>query len=171
MTQESAPKKNSKVLDSPATIEYTVTEAKMKILKKAIKLSYDSFRPNAYQRRYHFAFAFSGNKPILMCENNPIKINAKAYRMGRIFNIETYKEFPYIHAESHLVSRLMDKNDCIDTNLSIVVLRINRQGKILLSKPCQNCQKILDAVGLHRVYWSIDRNMFGGPNNLITEVF
>lgn len=142
----------------------------MKILSKAIKMSYGAFTPNEYQRRYHYAIAFKGNKPIMMCENNPIKVNAKAYRMGQIFNIKTYKEFPYIHAESHLVSRLMDRYNTIDNNLSIVVLRINRQGKILLSKPCSNCQKILDAVGLNKVYWSIDKRMFGGPDNLITEV-
>jgi hypothetical protein len=74
----------------------------MKIIDKAIKLSYDTFTPNEFQRRYHYAIAFSGKKPILVCENNPIKINSKAYKMGKRFNIQTYKEFPYIHAESHL---------------------------------------------------------------------
>lgn len=142
----------------------------MKIIDKAIKLSYDSFTPNEFQRRYHYAIAFSGKKPILVCENNPIKINSKAYKMGKRFNIQTYKEFPYIHAESHLVSKLLDRYNEIDDDLSIVVLRINRQGKILLSKPCDNCQKILDAVGLHRVYWSIDRNTFGSSFNKIFTV-
>jgi hypothetical protein len=145
-------------------------QTKVKIIEKAIKLSYDSFTPNEYQRRYHYAIAFSGNKPILMCENNPIKVNAKAYKMGRLFNIKTYREFPYIHAESHLVSRLMDKYNRINTSLSIVVIRINRQGKILLSKPCSNCQKILDAVGLHKVYWSIDKQTFGSSFNKIYGV-
>lgn len=142
----------------------------MKIIDKAIKLSYDNFIPNALQRRYHYAIAFSGKKPILICENNPVKVNAKAYRMGQKFNIKTYQEFPYIHAESHLVSKLLDKYNGIDADWSIVVLRINRQGKILLSKPCVNCQKILDAVGLHKVYWSIDENTFGSSFNKIFQV-
>lgn len=142
----------------------------MKILEKAIKLSYEHFTPNEYQRRYHYAIAFSGKKPVLICENNPITVNSKAYKMGRLFNIQTYKEFPYIHAESHLVSKLLDRYNEIDDDLSIVVLRINRQGKMLLSKPCDNCQKILDAVGLHRVYWSIDRNTFGSSFNKIFTV-
>lgn len=142
----------------------------MKIISKAIRLSYDNFIPNALQRRYHYAIAFNGKKPILICENNPVKVNAKAYRMGQKFNIKTYQEFPYIHAESHLVSKLLDKYNGIDTDWSIVVLRINRQGKILLSKPCVNCQKILDAVGLRRVYWSIDENTFGSSFNKIFQV-
>lgn len=142
----------------------------MKIINKALKLSYDSFTPNEFQRRYHYAIAFSGKKPIMVCENNPIKVNAKAYRMGQRFNIKTYQEFPYIHAESHLISKLLDKYNKIDNDWSIVVLRINRQGKVLLSKPCENCQKILDAVGLHRVYWSIDKNTFGSSFNQIFQL-
>jgi hypothetical protein len=140
----------------------------MKILKKALKLSYERFSPNPFQRRYHFTIAFDVNKPILICQNNPIKVNHKAYRIGQQFNIRTYQEFPYVHSESHLVSKLLDRYNTIDTNLSIVNIRINRQGVILLSKPCENCQKILDAVGLTKVYWSIDKNTFGSPDKIFT---
>jgi len=142
----------------------------MNIINKAVKLSYDNFTPNQMQRRYHYAIAFSGKKPILICENNPIKVNAKAYRMGQRFNIKTYQDFPYVHAESHLVSKLLDRYNNIDQNWSIVVLRINRQGKVLLSKPCINCQKILDAVGLKKIYWSINHNTFGSSHNGIFKL-
>jgi hypothetical protein len=140
----------------------------MKILKKALKLSYERFSPNPFQRRYHFTIAFDVNKPILICQNNPIKVNHKAYRIGQQFNIRTYQEFPYVHSESYLVSKLLDRYNTIDTNLSIVNIRINRQGVILLSKPCENCQKILDAVGLTKVYWSIDKNTFGSTEKIFT---
>ncbi len=140
---------------------------KMKILKKALKLSFERFKPNSFQRRYHFTIAFDVNKPILICQNNPIKVNSKAYRIGQKFNIKTYQDFPYVHSESHLVSKLLDRYNSIDTNLSIVNVRINRQGLILLSKPCDNCQKILDAVGLKKVYWSIDENTFGSSGEII----
>lgn len=139
----------------------------MKIINRAIKLSYARFSPNIYQRRYHFAIAFSCNKPVAIAQNNPIKINHKAYQIGKQFNVKHYQRYPYVHAESHLISKLLDTYNAIDTNLSIVVLRINRQGKILLSKPCENCQKILDSVGLHKVYWSIDRNTFATGDKLI----
>ena len=139
----------------------------MKIIQKAIKLSYARFRPNIHQRRYHFAIAFSVNKPILVAQNNPIKIDNKAYRIGKRFNVEHYQRYPYVHAESHLVSKLLDTYNTIDSNLSIIVLRINRQGKILLSKPCDNCQKILDAVGLKKVYWSIDSKTFACQDKII----
>lgn len=139
----------------------------MKIIKRAIRLSYARFCPNDYQRRYHFAIAFNCNKPIIIAQNNPTKISHKAYQIGKQFNIKHYQRYPYAHAESHLVSKLLNTYNAIDTNLSIVVLRFNKQGKILLSKPCKNCQKILDALGLKKVYWSIDEQTFGCENNLI----
>ena len=140
----------------------------MKILKKALKLSYERFNPNCFQRRYHFTIAFDVNKPILICQNNPIKINSKAYKIGQQFNIQTYRDFPYVHSESYLISKLLDRYNTIDTNLSIVNVRINRQGVVLLSKPCENCQKILDAVGLTKVYWSVNRSTFSNHNQLFT---
>lgn len=132
----------------------------MKILKTAIKLSYERFIPNAFQRRYHFAIAFDGNRPVCLSQNNPVKVNAKALRMGQMFNIQTYKEYPYAHAESHLVSQLLDRYNSIYTDLSVVVVRIGRDGRMRLSKPCENCSKILRAVGLTDVYWSVGDNNF-----------
>ena len=139
----------------------------MKIIKRAIKLSYDRFRPNPYQRRYHFAIAFDVNKPIAIAQNNPIKINHKAYKIGQRFNILQYQEYPYSHAESHLVSKLLDHYNTIRTDWSVVVLRINRQGRLLMSKPCENCQTILDSLGLNKVYWSINKNTFSTNNRII----
>lgn len=133
----------------------------MKIIHRAIKLSYDRFKPNPYQRRYHFAIAFDVNKPIAIAQNNPIKIDHKAYKIGQRFNISKYQQYPYSHAESHLISKLLDTYNTIRSDWSLVVLRINRQGKILLSKPCNNCQTILDAIGLKKIYWSINDKLFG----------
>jgi len=139
----------------------------MKIIKKAIKLSYDRFKPNPYQRRYHFAIAFDVNKPIAIATNNPIKINHKAYKIGQKFNISQYQKYPYSHAESHLISKLLDRYNTIRTDWSVVVLRINRQGRLLMSKPCENCQTILDSLGLNKVYWSINKNTFSTNNRMI----
>jgi hypothetical protein len=100
---------------------------------------------------------------IAFAKNNPIKFNAKAYRMGEMFNINTYKEYPYPHAESHLISKLLDRYNSINTNWKIVVLRINREGRILGSKPCKNCQKILDSLELKNLYYSDDNGNFVFP--------
>jgi len=39
-------------------------------------------------------------------------------------------------------------------------MRINRRGLILGSKPCENCDKLLSAVGLNDVYYSDDNGNF-----------
>jgi hypothetical protein len=93
-------------------------------------------------------------------QNNPIKTHAGAYRIGEDFNLPKYKEFPYYHSESHLISKLLDKYNTIDPNWSVVVMRINRKGLILGSKPCENCDKLLNAVGLNDVYYSTDKSCF-----------
>lgn len=97
---------------------------------------------------------------ICFAQNNPIKTNAKAHRIGEQFNLPKYIEYPFVHAESHLISSLLDNYNTIDPSWSIVVLRINRKGLILSSKPCDNCAKLLDAVGLYKIYWSEAQQIF-----------
>lgn len=107
---------------------------------------------------------------IAFSANNPIKTNARAYRIGEQFNLPKYKEFPFVHAESHLISKLLDRYNTIDPNWSIVVMRINRKGLILGSKPCDNCNKILYAVGLTNIYWSVLDNVFENNDGCIFNV-
>ena len=97
---------------------------------------------------------------ICFAQNNPIKTNAKANRIGRQFNLPKYIEYPFVHAESYLISNLLDTYNTIDPNWSVVVLRINRKGLILGSKPCENCGKLLNAVGLTSCYHSNDDGSF-----------
>lgn len=131
-----------------------------KIIAKTIKKAYANWNPIKDVRCYHYAAAFDGNKMIEFAWNNPITFDAKAFRIGQRFNIKTFKEYPYLHAESHLVSKLLHRYNTIRTNWSVVVLRINRDGRILLSRPCKKCQKILDAVELTDVYYSTNSGGF-----------
>ncbi len=97
---------------------------------------------------------------ICFSQNNPVKTHAGAYRIGEDFNLPKYKEFPYYHSESRLISKLLDMYNTIDPNWSVVVMRINRKGLILGSKPCENCNKLLGAVGLTSVFYSTDNGYF-----------
>jgi hypothetical protein len=106
---------------------------------------------------------------ICFSQNNPIKTHARAYRIGEKFNLPKYKEFPFVHAESHLISKLLDRYNTIDSNWSIVVMRINRKGIILGSKPCENCEKILSAVGLNTIYYSNDNASFSDTFGFLIE--
>lgn len=132
----------------------------MKIIQKTIRKAYNNWNPCREIRCYHFAAAFDGTKLIGFTQNNPIKTHTGAYRIGEDFNLPKYKQHPFYHAESHLISQLLDKYNSIDPNWTICVLRINRKGLILGSKPCENCHKLLSAVELNTVYYSTDDGDF-----------
>ena len=132
----------------------------MKIIEKTIRKAYQNWTPCKEIRTYHYAAAFDGNKMIEFAQNNPIKMSRKAHRIGQQFNIPIYMEYSYPHAESHLISKLLDRYNTIDSNWRICVLRINRKGLILGSKPCSNCQKILNVLELNNVVYSNDDGSF-----------
>ena len=142
----------------------------MKILRQTIKKAYANWRPTRLVRCYHYAAAFDGNKMICFTQNNPIKTHTGAYRIGEDFNLPKYKEFPFYHSESHLISKLLDNYNYIDPNWTICVLRINRKGLILGSKPCENCDRLLNAVGLSDIYYSLDNGNFSdGKENIVVD--
>lgn len=135
-----------------------------------MKKAYANWSPNPLIRCYHYAAAFDGNKMICFTRNNPIKTNAKAHRIGEQFNIPKYIEYPYVHAESHLISKLLDNYNTIDPAWQIVVMRINRKGLMLGSKPCENCNKLLNAVGLNSIIYSTDLGDFIDSNGNTIQV-
>jgi tRNA(Arg) A34 adenosine deaminase TadA len=142
----------------------------MKIINKTIRKAYSNWNPTRLIRCYHYAAAYDGTKLIGFTQNNPIKTHTGAYRIGEDFNLPKYKEFPFYHSESRLIDKLLNKYNTIDPAWKIVVMRINRCGKILGSKPCVNCSKLLHAVGLNQVYYSTDDGTFvDGFGSLIQE--
>jgi hypothetical protein len=142
-------------------------ERSMKIIQKTIRKAYQNWNPTKKIRCYHYCAAFDGTKLIAFTKNNPIKTHTGAYRIGEDFNLPKYKEFPYYHSESRLISQLLDRYNTIDPNWTICVLRINRKGLILGSKPCENCGKLLSAVGLNDIYYSTDDGNFMNLNQNI----
>ena len=139
----------------------------MKIIHKTIKKAYENWNPIASIRCYHYAAVFDGTRMIEFAQNNPIKMSTKAFRIGKRFNIPKYLEYPYVHSESHLISKLLDRYNSIDPNWSVCVLRINKRGLILGSKPCVNCSKLLSIFGLNEVYYSDDSGNFVCPTKTI----
>jgi cytidine deaminase len=69
------------------------------------------------------------------------------------FNIEKQKKYPYMHAEISAIQKVWSKV-YIDNSVSIVVLRLSRNGTLQNSKPCKGCSTILTALGIDDVCWS-----------------
>lgn len=114
--------------------------------------------PHIYQSRtkrgsYHFAMAFLRNKMIAVGWNQPEQVNAKAFTIARRFHLQEKITFPYVHAEEHLVGKLIGM-DKLSPSLNIIVLRINKFGKLGNSIPCSNCSRVLASYGLTRIWCS-----------------
>lgn len=62
-----------------------------------------------------------------------------------------FTEFPFLHSESNAILSIgMDNcSDCI-----LYVIRILKNNDIVLSKPCCSCMKLIECVGIKKVYYS-----------------
>lgn len=133
----------------------------MNILEQSIDISL-SLLPKAKNVRqtknkfFHFAFAYKKSRLLAIGQNNPEKTHPQALMLARRFNTDT--EHPYLHAETDMISRLWGKH-YIDGSLKVVVIRLNKRGELRCSKPCDKCSQILQALGIHKIWWS-DSNGF-----------
>lgn len=130
----------------------------MKIIDQSYNIAL-SLLPKAKENRctknkfYHFAFGYRKNNLLAIGQNNPEKTHTQALVLSKRFNTDS--EYPYLHAETDLISRLWGKY-YIDENLKMIVIRLNKRGELRYSKPCKNCSKIIRALGIKKVCWSID---------------
>lgn len=123
------------------------------IVEKAKGIAYQLF-PEAYQeskKSYHFAFLFRKNKLLAIGQNQPNVESYTAFKFAKRFGTET--KFNYKHAEISCISRLWGRQ-IINSDMKMVVLRVNSWGTLQNSKPCKNCQIILDALDVRKVYYS-----------------
>jgi deoxycytidylate deaminase len=118
-----------------------------------------SLLPKAKQNRntrnkfFHFAFGYKKNKLIAIGQNNPEKTHTQALLLAKRFNINS--EYPYLHAETDLISKLWGKY-YIDDSLRMVIIRLNKRGRLRNSKPCERCDAIIGALGINKIWWSTD---------------
>jgi|688.fasta_scaffold08351_14 hypothetical protein len=132
----------------------------MNILDQSVELAY-SLLPKAKNNRntknkfFHFAFGYRKNKLIGIGQNNPEKTHTQAILLAKRFNTEDDEIYPYLHAETDLVSRLWGKY-YIDSHLKIVVVRLNKRGQLRNSKPCEKCDLVLNALDINKIWWSTD---------------
>ena len=108
---------------------------------------------NTKNKFFHFAFGYKKNKLLAIGQNNPEKTHTQALILSQRFNIDN--DYPYLHAETDLISRLWGKH-YIDNSLRMVIVRLNKHGQLRCSKPCEKCEQIINALDIKKVWWSID---------------
>lgn len=126
----------------------------MKKLDKALRIARDLFpeKPDLKYRTYHFAFLFKRNK-VISIGTNQYEPSPKTKRLGERFGIEKYKKYSCPHAETDAISKVWGRVH-LDNTYSMVIIRLNRFGKMQNSRPCSACQEILDALDIQDVWWS-----------------
>ncbi len=110
------------------------------VLKKAIE---NAEKSKVYPYRLG-CVVFKG-KRILSCGYNQI----------RTFNAipDKYKKYiEALHAEQHAIMKVQNKE--LLNGASILVIRINRNGKLTNAKPCENCMKTILHYHLSNIYFS-----------------
>ena len=112
---------------------------------------------------FHFAFAYKKNKLLCIGQNNPEKTHPRALMVSNKFKTDI--EYPYLHAETDVVSKLWNTHK-IDSSIDLVVLRLSKHGKVKISKPCRRCEKVIRAVGFGEVWWSTNTGFASYENRI-----
>ncbi len=117
-----------------------------RILARIVHKSRDLVEQIAENKHWHLSFLVRKNAILSIGFNRPKKTSGMAYKFGEL-------EYPYIHAECDCLSRaacnLQDLKKC-----TLVNVRLAKRGGLLLSRPCNNCAKIIASLGVGRVLYS-----------------
>lgn len=107
---------------------------------------------------FHVTFVYHGSKLICIANNDCTKLH-REHKFGKNYGKYKVSKEPYIsgvHGEAAALIKL-GLTDC--SHLTFVNIRIKDDGTPGLSKPCPNCQRILDQVGYKRI-WYYDGNNY-----------
>lgn len=101
-------------------------------------------------KSFHVTFVYKKNK-LLCIANNNYKKNHPYHKFGEYKAIKNGKKYQAgIHSECAALIKL-GLEDCSD--LTFVNLRVDNNGNPAISKPCANCQRLLDQVGYKKIFY------------------
>lgn len=120
-------------------------DTSLKLARELLPLSTDKF--------CHATFIFERNKLLSIGQNNMRNASNRAAYFGRRYKLPDFVTYAFEHAEINAISKIWSKI-YIDSRLRLVNVRMGRRGQLLMSKPCGNCQSVLDALGVSKVWYS-----------------
>lgn len=101
---------------------------------------------------FHLTFVCSKKKILAIGINNYHKILDSRkwgeYKPCKTDNVSSYR--PGIHSEISALIKL-GREDCSD--LDFFNIRIGNNGEVMVSKPCLNCQRVLNQIGYKNIYY------------------
>lgn len=134
-----------------------------KVVNKSVEMAYSLF-PQAYALRtkyqtFHFCFSWQKRQLLAIGQNNPKVESAKARKLAVHFNNKHKQKYSYLCAETDCIARLWGKIR-IDSGITLVVIRLNKHLQFKNSKPCKDCQAIIRALGITKVWYSTTNQEF-----------
>jgi deoxycytidylate deaminase len=82
-----------------------------------------------------------------------LNFKAKTHPLAKRYKHRFYA----IHSELHAISRFPYPPTILD-EYDFFNVRLNSKLEVLLAKPCLQCQKMLKAFGVDRIYWTTNSN-------------
>src|SRR5690348_10342880 len=118
---------------------------------KLIKLSFAMINIPNSRRAKHFSFILIRNKIVSMGWNMGFKTHPIAHKMGH--------RYDSIHSELHSINKFPYPT-AILAKCKLFNVRVNKKGKVRLSKPCLKCQKLLSTFNFREVWYTLDGGEF-----------
>lgn len=120
-------------------------------IKKCVEITKCLKKDKETGRSFHCTFIFEKNKLLSIGFNNYKKLHRKHkfgdYK-GTKANPDQY--VAGIHSEIDAIIKL-GRTDC--SKLTIVNTRIDNNNNINISKPCENCMRVLRLLGYKNIYY------------------
>jgi tRNA(Arg) A34 adenosine deaminase TadA len=138
------------VIDFSELLRYDVN-MNANTLTKLIEKSRQLLELVPDQKFWHFSFIVERNKVLSFGWNKMSKTHPYALRHG-------YK-FGFLHSEVDAVKNFPGTPAEL-SHCSLVNIRISKQGKVVLSKPCPCCTKLLIGLDFKEVLYSQDDGSF-----------
>ena len=123
------------------------------------EIAYALKPPEFGYKCWHVTFALRKSKVLSIGVNDHTKTHTRNLRLPHI-DIETGKHFgarANIHSELACLLKL-GMEDC--SSLTFVNARIDRNGDLNMSIPCNGCRAMLSQVGFKRIYYTSKKGIF-----------
>ena len=125
----------------------------MRRIKRYVEIARALKSNNQTGQFFHVTFINRKSKTLAIGINN-YKKNIDPKRWGRYNPTKTSRTpdyHPCIHSEISALIKL-GKEDC--SELDFYNIRIgNNNGEVMVSRPCINCQRVLNQVGFKNIYY------------------
>lgn len=102
-------------------------------------------------KSFHATFVYNKNKLICTAHNNYNKLHPY-HKFGEYGSTKICNGnyIPGIHSEVAAIIK-MGREDC--SNLTFINVRIDNNNDVAISKPCPNCQNLLNEIGYRKIIY------------------